>query len=102
MFLDAATGAVAYTIEATTLQGITIDSVEYAAFDSNVGADPWESPVTPTNHLKYVFDSIQTPLSGTTRVATLALNLSVPEGVDFSGLNNESLSDTSICTVMRS
>jgi len=90
MFLDAATGAVAYTIEATTLQGITIDNVESAVFDSNVGADPWESPVTPTNHLKYVFDSIQTPLSGTTRVATLALNLSVPEGVDFSGLNDGS------------
>ncbi len=90
LFLDAATDAVTYTIEATTLQGITIDSVESAVFDSNVGGYNWESTVTTSNHLKYVFDSIQTPLPGTTRVATLALNLSVPQGVEFSGLNNES------------
>ena len=89
LFLDAATNSVAYTIEATTLQGITIDNVESAVFDSSVGAHDWESSVSP-NHLKYVRDSIETPLATTTRVATLALNLSFPQGVDFSGLNNES------------
>jgi len=89
LFLDAATNSVAYTIEATTLQGITIDNVESAVFDSSVGAHDWKSTYT-SNHLKYVRDSIGTPLAKTTRVATLTLNLSFPQGVDFSGLNNES------------
>ncbi len=89
LFLDAATDSVAYTIEATTLQGITIDRVESPVFDSSVGAHDWESTYT-SNHLKYVRDSIGTPLTKTTRVATLTLNLSFPQGVEFSGLNNES------------
>jgi hypothetical protein len=80
---------VAYTIEATTLQGITIDNVESAVFDSSVGAQGWESSVS-SNHLKYVRDSMESPLPETTRVATLTVNLSVPQVVDFSGLNNES------------
>ncbi len=89
LFLDAATDSVAYTIEATTLQGITIENVESAVFDPSVGQTGWESSVS-SNHLKFVRDSIGTPLAKPTRVATLTLNLSFPQGIDFSGLNNES------------
>jgi len=89
LFLDAATDSVAYTIEATTLQGITIENVESAVFDSSVDAHDWESSVS-SNHLKYVRGSIDNSLKKSTRVATLTLNLSFPQGVDFSGLNNES------------
>jgi len=89
MFLDAATDAIAYTIEATTLQGITIDSVESEEFyGTNVGGRIWESPVT-SNHLKYVVDNIQNPSTSTTRVATLVLNLSFPNDVDFAGVSDD-------------
>ncbi len=87
LFLDAATDSLAYTIEATTMEGVKIEGVE-PVFDDKVGLQEWDSSFT-SNHLKFVRDNMQVPLPGTTRVATLTLDLSFPQGVEFAGANND-------------
>ncbi|HPT59708.1 MAG TPA: hypothetical protein PLD16_07750 [Fervidobacterium sp.] len=76
IFLDAAQNAISYTIEATTLNGVTIEKIvseEYAS-----GLSKMEG-TTSSNYLKYVFQSMEQPLTEATRVATLSVNLSFPE-----------------------
>ncbi len=80
LFLDAATGSIAYTMEATMLNGVTIEKVlpeEYATSTKLM-----EKSIS-SNHLRYVFNGMESPLQKETRVATLALNLIFPEKTDF-------------------
>jgi hypothetical protein len=87
LFLDAATNSVAETIKLKTLQGITIDGIvseEYAPDVSKLGN---LSSVT-SNLLQIVLRSFERPLTSTTRVATIALNLMFPEKVRFTGVDN--------------
>jgi len=82
IFLDAATSSIAYTMEATMLNGVTIEKVvgeEYAE-----SLKKMQSSVT-SDHVKYIFNGMETPLPTETRVATLAVNLLFPDKVDFSG-----------------
>jgi len=84
LFLDAATNSVAYTMEATALNGVTIEKIvpEYARDIVPLEETFSSSP----SHLKYVFKNLamDTPLETETRVATLALNLFFPEKTEFS------------------
>ncbi|MGB4751833.1 MAG: hypothetical protein WBH60_04235 [Fervidobacterium sp.] len=80
LFLDAATNSIAYTLEATMLNGVTIEKVlteEYATSTKLI-----EKSIS-SNHLRYVFNGMESPLKRDTRVATLALNLIFPEKTDF-------------------
>jgi len=82
IFLDAAPNSIAYTMEATMLNGVTIEKVvgeEYAESLKKV-----QRSVT-SDHIKYVFNGMEGRLTEETRVATLAVNLLFPNKVDFSG-----------------
>jgi len=76
IFLDAATNSISYTIEATTLNGITIEKIVSEQYAS--GLSKMEG-TTSSNYLKYVYHSMEQPLTEATRVATLSVNLSFPE-----------------------
>ncbi|WP_448379054.1 hypothetical protein [Fervidobacterium sp.] len=87
LFLDAATNSVAETIKLKTLQGITIDGIvseEYAPDVTKLG----NLSSVNSNFLQIVLSSFERPLTSTTRVATIALNLMFPEKVQFTGVDS--------------
>lgn len=89
LFLDAATNSIAYNIDLKPLSGITIDSVLSEEFANNVSKVNSLSFVRPTE-LKYTLNSMENPLPGTTRVATIVVNLNFPERTTFES-NGDSL-----------
>jgi len=86
IFLDAATNSIAETIEATMLKGITISDIiskEYA--DGVREISSLSSLSSDRKVLKIALQSFENPLPSVTRVATIALNLLVPDRLAFTG-----------------
>ncbi|MGQ9855816.1 MAG: hypothetical protein ACUVQF_03705 [Fervidobacterium sp.] len=87
LFLDAATDAVVETIQLTTKNGVTIDSIFSESYAPGVTKENSLSTLSATQ-LTIVTRSFNPPLAGTTRVATVALYLMFPERVQFQGTDS--------------
>ncbi|AFG34185.1 PQQ-binding-like beta-propeller repeat protein [Fervidobacterium pennivorans subsp. shakshaketiis] len=87
LFLDAAPNSIAETIKLTTLKGITIDRIVSQEYAPEVTKLENLSSVD-SNFLQIVLSSFERPLTDTTRVATIALNLMFPEKVRFTGVDS--------------
>jgi len=88
LFLDAATNSVAETLRLTTLQGITISEIVSEEYEPNVTKIDSLSTLTDTS-MQIVLNNFELPLAGTTRVATVALNLVFPERTRFTGVDSD-------------
>jgi len=86
IFLDAATSSIAYTMEATMLNGVTIEKIVSEEYAKSL--KKMQSSVT-SDHVKYIFNGMETPLPTETRVATLAVNLLFPDKTDLSVKSDE-------------
>lgn len=84
LFLDAATNSVAEAMRLETKLGVTINRIEFENYSANVTKVDSLSRVSP-NKLEIVLQNFNPPLSGTTRVATIALNLMFPDKATFTG-----------------
>lgn len=85
LFLDAATDAVVEKINLKTLQGVKIQKIvseEYSSVGKNI-----KLSYINDSELNIVTENFQQPLVGTTRVATIAVNLYFPQKLQFSGTN---------------
>ncbi|WP_448375226.1 hypothetical protein [Fervidobacterium sp.] len=88
MFLDAATNSVAETLRLKTLEGITISEIVSEEYAPNVTKLSNLSSQTATS-LQIVLSNFELPLSGTTRVATVALELMFPTRTQFTGVDSD-------------
>lgn len=86
LFLDAAPNSIAYNIKLSTKNNITISNVISEQFAPEVNK---LSSSVSSNQLNYVLHNFEQPLTGTTRVATIALNLLFPNKVQMNGITNE-------------
>lgn len=88
LFLDAATNSVAETLRLTTLASITISEIVSEEYAPNVTKLDSLSTLTDTS-LQIVLNNFELPLAGTTRVATVALNLMFPTRTQFTGIDSD-------------